>query len=208
MATSQAASLSGAGSGLAPEAETHATSWKTIYPPEAWRRIRAEGIYLGSVLVFAVLVAGILLKKDGSLKDTVDRLLYCGLGGITGSWIYSVKWYVRSVSGGIWKHDLVAWRLTSPFLGLFLAVSTYIIIQTGLLGVTFATKVDNDHKGYAYSIGFLVGLFSDDVMGKLTEVAGTLFGKGRSDAAPHPGKRGATDPSKITGGSGGGNEKA
>lgn len=162
---------------------------------------------MGSVLVFAVLVATILLKKDGSLKDTVEKLLYCGLGGITGSWIYSVKWYVRSVSGGIWKHDLIAWRLTSPFMGLFLAVSTYIIIQTGLLGVTFATKVDNDHKAYAYSIGFLVGLFSDDVMGKLTEVAGTLFGKAKPDVSPHPGKRGTTDPSKIAGSGGGANER-
>jgi hypothetical protein len=202
MATSQAAPLTAVAPGLAPEADSHATTWKTIYPPEAWRRIRAEGIYLGSVLVFAVLVATIFLKKDGSLKDTVEKLLYCGLGGITGSWIYAVKWYVRSVSGGIWKHDLIAWRLTSPFMGLFLAVSTYIIIQTGLLGVTFATKVDNDHKAYAYSIGFLVGLFSDDVMGKLTEVAGTLFGKARPDAAPHPGKRGTTDPSKVASGGG------
>lgn len=207
MATLQAAPLSAATPSLAPEADAHATTWKTIYPPEAWRRIRAEGIYLGSVLAFAVLVAAILLKKDGSLKEVVTRLLYCGLGGITGSWIYSVKWYVRSVTRGIWKHDLIAWRLTSPFLGIFLAVSTYIIIQTGLLGVTFATKVDNDHKAYAYSIGFLVGLFSDDVMGKLTEVAGTLFGKAKPEASPHFGNRGTTDASKTVGSGGGSNEK-
>jgi len=183
--------------GLAPGTDAHLAAWKTIYPPEAWRRIRAEGIYLGCVLVFAILLATILLKSNGTLKETVERLLYCGLGGITGSWIYSVKWYVRSVSGGIWKHDLIAWRLTSPFMGIFLAVSTYIIIQTGLVGVTFATKVDNDHKAYAYSIGFLVGLFSDDVMGKLNEVAGTLFGKAKPDISQH-GKRPA-DPAKTAG---------
>jgi len=206
MATLQSAPLSDT-SGLAPGAD-HGTNWQTIYPPEAWRRIRAEGIYLACVLVFAILVAAILLKKDGSMKEMLERLLYCGLGGITGSWIYSVKWYVRSVSGGLWKHDLIAWRLTSPFMGIFLAVSTYIIIQTGLVGVTFATKVDHEHRAYAYSIGFLVGLFSDDVMGKLTEVAGTLFGKARSDASPHQGKRATTDLPRTGGIGSGAGEKA
>ena len=158
--------------------------WKTAYPPEAWRRIRGEGIYLGCVLVLGAVVTAIILTMSQQLAPhpTLQRILCCALGGITGSWIYSVKWYVRAITRGIWRYDLIAWRLTSPFLGIFLAVSVYVVLETGLMGVTFvkpnsSTGIDLDPKMYAYAIGFMAGLFSDDVMGKLTEVAKTLFGK-------------------------------
>jgi hypothetical protein len=151
--------------------------WKTAYPPEAWKRIQAEGLYLAIVLIVAVLLIEFLLGYPLSRHQLVEQLLWCGVGGVIGSWIFSVKWYVRAITHKIWRYDLIAWRLTSPWMGIFLAVSTYVLIKTGVFGVTFNKTAGEDERLYAYAIGFLVGLFSDVVMGKLTEVAQTLFGR-------------------------------
>lgn len=167
---------------LASPAASHPDkpAWETKYPPEAWRRIRAEGFYLGGVLSFAVIVSAILLRADFTKHEAVQRFLFCALGGITGSWIYSMKWYVRAVTKHMWHHDLLVWRVTSPFMGIFLSVSAYAVLKAGLLGVTFDPGSGGDPKTFAYAIGFLVGLCSDAVMGKLTEVAETVFGNAGS----------------------------
>ncbi len=160
------------------------TDWKSAYPPEAWKRIRAEGIYLACVLSFAVVVSVILLKINLANHDAIQRFLCCALGGIAGSWIYSMKWYVRSITHHLWRHDLVVWRITSPFMGIFLSVSAYAVLKAGLLGITLEQNPQADPKLYAYAVGFLVGLCSDVVMGKLTEVAETLFGRTTSRHKP------------------------
>jgi hypothetical protein len=129
------------------------------------------------VLVFAVLVTVILLRLNLEKHEMIQKYLCCALGGITGSWIFAVKWYVRAISHQIWRYDLIAWRLTSPWMGIFLSVSAYAVIKAGFLGLTFQENQGVDPKLYAYAIGFMVGLFSDVVMGKLTEVANTLFGR-------------------------------
>ncbi len=152
-------------------------NWETAYPPEAWRQIRAEGIYLACVLSFAVVVSVILLRINLDHHEAVQRFLVCALGGIAGSWIYSMKWYVRAITHRLWRHDLVVWRVTSPFMGIFLSVSAYAVLKAGLLGITLEQNPQADPKMYAYAVGFLVGLCSDVVMGKLTEVAETLFGR-------------------------------
>jgi hypothetical protein len=132
------------------------------------------------VLLAAVVVALVMARMSAQAHPTAKKLLCCGLGGITGSWIYAIRWYVKAVTGKLWSHDFIVWRLTAPFVGIFLSVSTYVIMETGLLGVTF-NKNGADPNTYAYAIGFLVGLFSDDVMKKLAEVAKTVFGKATTD---------------------------
>ena len=160
-----------------PSAEGASNDWRTAYPPEAWRRIRAEGIYLACVLSFGVVVSVILLRINLASHDLLQQFLFCALGGIAGSWIYAMKWYVRAITHHLWRHDLVVWRLTSPFMGIFLSVSAYAVLKAGLLGISLGNNQQADPKLYPYAVGFLVGLCSDVVMGKLTEVAETLFGR-------------------------------
>ncbi len=198
MATTQTASVTAPVPATSATPVTQPLHWESVYPKEAWRRIRWEGLYLALVLLAAVVVTWLMFYVDmpSHPHPTAKRLLCCGLGGITGSWIYSIRWYTKAVTGGLWAHDFIVWRLTSPFVGIFLAVSTYLVMETGLLGVTF-NKSNADPSTYAYAIGFLVGLFSDDVMKKLTEVANTLFGTA-SRRDPRPGPRGAP-PHKANG---------
>jgi len=168
-----------------------AVNWRTAYPPEAWKRIRIEGVYLTFVLLAAVIVSVLMLRLDGSVHPTAKKLLCCGLGGIIGSWIYAIRWYVKAVTSKLWAHDFIVWRLTAPFVGIFLSVSTYLMMDTGLMGVNLDQTKKTD-PGYAYAVGFLVGLFSDDVMKKLAEVAKTVFGgDARSKSVP-PGVKGQT----------------
>ncbi len=178
MSIAHAPKLNTAFSDTSLEHSRAAPAWQSSYPPEAWAQIWKEGSYLAGVLVCAVIVTIVLLKMNlHEHHQIVEKMLCCALGGITGSWIYSVKWFVRVISKGIWRKDLIAWRLASPFMGIFLAVSAYAVIQAGFFGVTFSRNQDIDERLYAYAIGFLVGLFADVVMGKLAEVAETLFGR-------------------------------
>jgi hypothetical protein len=148
------------------------------------RQIRGEGIYLGCVLLLAVAVSAILigLRERLATHAVTQELLFCALGGITGSWIYSIRWFVRVLAEKIWRRDLLAWRLSAPFMGIFTAVSAYAVMKAGLLGITLIDTADVRFS--AYAIGFLMGLFTDELMKKLTEVAQTLFGK--SAPTKHP----------------------
>lgn len=166
-----------------PKASARDASCRSRYPDDAWRQIRREGLFLACVPLMAALVITILTLVKFDEHDIVRAILICGLGGITGSWMYSVRVYVHSVIHGHWRSDYVVERLTTPFTGIFLAVSAYTLIETGMLGVTFSHNQDTDPAFYSYAIGFFVGLFSEDVMGKLTGVAKTFFGKPTDDGA-------------------------
>lgn len=164
--------------------------WASRYPDDAWKRIKLEGVFLACVPLLAALVIAILLLGQFTGHATVRAILICGLGGITGSWMYSVRVYVHSVMRGHWRSDDVVERLTTPFTGVFLAVSAYTLIETGMLGVTFNVKQQTDPAFYMYAVGFFVGLFSEDVMGKLTGIAKNFFGKPTDHGVKKNGKRG------------------
>ena len=165
------------------------------YPKDARKRIKLEGLFLAGVPLLGALLVGILLRNEFAGRDTLKAILICALGGITGSWMYSVRVYVHAVIRGNWRSDEVVERLTTPFTGIFLAVSAYTLIKTGMLGVTFSSESNTDPDLYGYAIGFLVGLFSEDVMGKLTGVVKTFFGKPADDGA---GKKSARAAHKST----------
>ncbi len=154
--------------------------WRTRYPDDAWKRIKHEGWFLACVPLLGALVIAILTLGKFDDHGTAKAMLICALGGITGSWMFSVRVYVHAVTHGRWRSDELVERLTTPFTGIFLAVSAYTLIKTGIMGVTFASS-NTDPNLFGYGIGFLVGLFSDDVMGKLTGVVKTFFGEQADD---------------------------
>src|SRR5271157_2928827 len=164
-----------------PRSYARDASCRSRYPDDAWKRIRLEGLFLACIALMGLLVIAILMLVKFDEHDTVRAILICGLGGITGSWMYSVRVYVHSVIHGHWHSDYVVERLTTPFTGVFLAISAYTLIETGMLGVTFSHNQNTDPAFYSYAIGFFVGLFSEDAMGKLTGVAKTFFGKPTDD---------------------------
>lgn len=67
----------------------------------------------------------------------------------------------------------------NPLVSGVLALSLYVVVRAGLLSMSTDSTVQPviNEPYYAYSIGFLTGLFADNAMNKLRDIAHTLFGK-------------------------------
>jgi hypothetical protein len=118
------------------------------------------------------------------------------LSGALGSLLHSLRslyWY----SGNrrlVWSWSVMYMLL--PFSGAVLATIFYIIIRAGFLPSSGGTQaIPNTPYGFA-ALGALVGLFSEEAVLKLKQVAETVFSStppGKDHAAPPP-KVGSISP--------------
>lgn len=97
-------------------------------------------------------------------------------GGVGGS-LYGLKWMYHSVAKRIWHQDRRLWRILTPHISAALATFMVLVISSGLISV-FDRDVAVRHID-VLAFSFLVGLFSDKALAKLSEVADTLFGSGK-----------------------------
>ena len=71
----------------------------------------------------------------------------------------------------MWNYDRRLWRLFTPHISGGLAFATLLVFEAFGTNALLAGK-----PGRTFAFGFLVGLFSDNALAKLTEIAVTLFG--------------------------------
>jgi hypothetical protein len=113
------------------------------------------------------------------------------LSGALGSLLHSLRslyWYAGN-RRLVWSWAVMYMLL--PFSGAVLATIFYIIIRAGFLPSSGGTQtIPNTPYGFA-ALGALVGLFSEEAVLKLKQVAETVFSK------TQPGKDHATPPPKI-----------
>jgi hypothetical protein len=95
-----------------------------------------------------------------------------------------MKWLYHSVAKEIWNHDRRLWRIFTPLVSLTLSLGVIAIVNSHLLGVFDPTLVSSDSR--AAALGFLVGLFSDNTVAKLAEVAESIFGTTRRGGPKPP----------------------
>ncbi len=169
--------------------------WKTQYPAEAVCRQRIEGWALFvSIVIVVVSVFGTWRFYCGPLRD----LLIAALGGLLGGLLQDSKFFYKSVGEGDWIWDKSWWRLLTPLMAAAMGFSVYIIVRAGVLS-------SNPHEGkedyYAYTTGFLTGLFADNALQKLRDIAYTLFGtpkeaptKPKAPTEVHKGRVGVEPP--------------
>lgn len=158
--------------------------WQTRYSdPVAIKAIRWERNYLIIVLTFALispLVIGVISNACVNYLpcefSSLKKYLFGWFGGVLGGTIFSMKWLYHSVAKNIWNIDRKLWRLFTPHLSGALALIIIILINSGTLNLT-DPKFLGFHK--CFGIGFLVGYFSDNAIGKLTEIANVFFGNNR-----------------------------
>ena len=114
-----------------------------------------------------------------SVGPEVGLISVMMLAGMIGACIYSL--YAISLHLGSYEDfnmTWTAWYLTRPWIGSGLAFGVYILIRGGILTMGSISSVSLlGLTGFA----ILTGLFTEQVMHKLNDLADTLFGKGPSN---------------------------
>lgn len=154
--------------------------WKSRYDGEANKEIKKERNYLlillsvsFSLLTLAGLYyKGCILNTDCSFIE-IKPYVFGIIGGLLGGTIFSMKWLVHSVAKNTWNIDRQLWRILTPLLSATISLLIIVILNSEI----FASEVGKSYTSYkSFGIGFLAGYFSDNAIGKLTEIAQVLFG--------------------------------
>lgn len=118
------------------------------------------------------------------ISNEVPLILVVTLSGALGKLIHSFRsfyWYVghrKLVRSWLWQYIL------SPFIGAALAIAFYFVIRGGLFSPG-ASITDTRPFGFA-ALAVLVGMFSDQAVLKLKDVADTLLTKPKPGANAVP----------------------
>lgn len=154
--------------------------WHSRYDEFAQIQIKKERNYLLVVLLGGFVLTFLLgLYFDSCLFssmycfDNVKYYIFSFFGGTLGGAIFSLKWLVHSVAKNTWNMDRHLWRIMTPILSSAIALLFFVLLNTDIFTIETA-KCSSIYK--AYGIGALVGYFSDNAIGKLTEIAQVLFG--------------------------------
>jgi hypothetical protein len=124
---------------------------------------------------------------DGCLWDEDRLLLIVTLAGALGALAHglrSLSWYIGN------RRLYASWTamyFMLPFLGAAISVIFYLIVRGGFFSPT-AEVVDTSPFGFA-ALGALIGMFTEEAVRKLKNVAGTVLttaeqGKEHVGAAP------------------------
>lgn len=164
--------------------------FKTRYTCAAWRQIAIEASYLLLVtIVFVVLIVLMLSAQMSGHRNGYDDFLtyylgdahsalfrYCFVAkfGVVGGALFSIKWLIHSTAKGFWSVDRILWRFFTPLTGGITAVGFAAVLQSGIISIFEPASFRSLQLSAAF--GFLVGYFSDGVIGVLSNVANVLFG--------------------------------
>lgn len=152
------------------------------YSPSPRCSIRIEAIYLVFLFFLAPLLLFLFwtawpnsyLALSAERYATLARGAYVAIGGLMGGTLFGMKWLYHSVARGLWHEDRRLWRLLTPLISAALAFAIGILISSNLFGALDPKAIDSGSG--AFSLGFLVGYFSDSALAKLAEIAESLFG--------------------------------
>jgi hypothetical protein len=152
-------------------------SWKTRYPHAARQGIYREFWYLAIVFILAAIAFPRLAcwsPKNCPCGESMRLYSLATLGGLLGGWMFTARWLINAVVAWRWDEDRHLWRILNPFIAAALALVFFAVIRSGLFQVLNSKSVSTPSASVA--VGFLVGYFSDRAIGKLGDIADTLFG--------------------------------
>lgn len=157
------------------------SDWKTRYPEEeAQKKIAWEKRYiiiLMSTMAFLGILMGIQCKchcinNPFALSHKFHSFFFAWVGGTFGGLVFAGKWLYHSVASGFWNEDRRLWRVLTPYLSGILALFIVLIFSSDMLQNAQTFSIFK-----SCGIGFLVGYFSDNAIGKLSELANVFFAK-------------------------------
>jgi len=163
-------------------------AWTSFYPLQSRERQRVEGwlLFLGICITIAAVFFVWNYMPDTSAK----HLILAALGGLLGGLLQDAKFFYKSVGDGNWIWDKNWWRLLTPLSSAAMGFSVYAIFRGPFSGGSPSQAVSTTGMSvtsamesyYCYGIGFLTGLFADNALQKLRDIAYTVFGTPKEPA--------------------------
>jgi hypothetical protein len=152
--------------------------WETKYPAAAIYQIWGEAAYIIAVMaicLYAVFYIVFFTDNDGILND---RPIFWGLlgawaAGALGGCCNVIKWMYHLVAKRLWHQDRRLWRILSPILSGVVALFMTFLTTSGLF--QFFDKSFIHQPLAVMGFSFLVGLFTDNALKKMAEIAAILF---------------------------------
>lgn len=157
--------------------------WESRYPEVALKKIRTDAIVVS--VAFCISLIGTVMTWRGDVLQLASYNCYqCNVGslnqysyvffaGLLGGSLYGIKYLYKVVARGYWNIDRRLWRLFSPPLAAGLALGTGAFVQAGVFGFSLGEST----SGASYfALGFITGYFADRAIGKMQEIAETVFG--------------------------------
>lgn len=111
----------------------------------------------------------------GELNDQIKKLATFPVAGLIGGAMYGLKYLYRVAARGWWHEDRRIWRIFSPLLSASLATMVGILIDGGLLGLSYSQGGTNNQHSTLLGVAFVTGYFADSALAKLQDVANVIF---------------------------------
>ncbi|HEG43313.1 MAG TPA: hypothetical protein ENH94_04605 [Phycisphaerales bacterium] len=164
--------------------------WQSKYSDaKAKRQIRYEAVYTIILLVIAPAFLLIIWQYKCSVADAdhgksmlldandcnlLCRYAYAWAAGLYGGAVFATKWLYHSIGKGFWHSDRWGWRILSPLVSSAVAVAFIWIIDAEF--ITIFNKEAAQETPVVLASAFLIGLFSDGAIAKMSDIADALFG--------------------------------
>lgn len=175
--------------------------WKSVYPLCAIIWIYIELAYLLGLLLFAL--AALAVCSLSELPDADAQVIRMFLpawiptglspsaylwpailfSGVVGGSAAALKWHYHCAAKMIWHADRRVWRITSPLLSGVLALFVMMLIRSDIVPIFRSDALTTFLS--ATSFGFLLGLFSDNLLAALQNFANSTLGT-LKDNKPKP----------------------
>lgn len=164
-----------------------AGEWETSYSRKALFQIYCELFYLLGLLVFSMYLlfntlfyakcaenCGCAQASPTCLDSDQAYWVAVALGGTIGGTSFALKWHYHSVAKRIWHQDRLVWRITAPIISGVLATFVIMMIRSEIIPLLSVEKLKGIFAGTSFS--FFLGLFSDNLLASLQNLAAQMFG--------------------------------
>lgn len=163
--------------------------FKSRYPIWIRFQIFSEALYLTLLLVAGLcllfwLYHGAVAFPSTSmhfsdLNDQLKKMIAFPIAGLIGGAMFGLKYLYRVAARGWWHEDRRIWRLLSPWLSATLATMVGVLIDGGMLGLSYSQASVSNPYSALLGVAFITGYFADSALAKLQDVANVVFASSR-----------------------------
>ncbi|KYK37844.1 MAG: hypothetical protein HXS46_20670 [Theionarchaea archaeon] len=110
---------------------------------------------------------------SGNITEEMQFVLIVAIMGALGGLVYSMTLFAHYIGREDFKTRYWCWYVLRPLIGAILAVILYLAFRGAFF--TFSTGTQNLNPSCIAALGGVVGIFSQEAMEKLRELARNLF---------------------------------